>query len=71
MDSKQTGNPAPPPPPPRPLESTDQCTGYDVVVVVVGFQFVYYPFNYLVFVCASIFYGHDRYAALTFYFYTG
>jgi len=42
-----------------------------VVVVVLGFQFVYYPFNYLVFVCASIFYGHDRYAALTFYFYTG
>jgi len=25
-----------------------------VVVVVLGFQFVYYPFNYLIFSCASI-----------------
>ena len=57
MDNKQTGNP--PPRPPRPLESTDQCTGYDVVVVVVGFQFVYYPFNYLVFVCYEYFLWFD------------
>jgi len=55
MDNKQTGNP----PRPRPHRNLyiDQSTRVVVVVVVVvvlGFQFVYYPFNYLIFSCASI-----------------